>query len=224
MPCLLAILLLAFPRVALVLLFFLSNYLQRAYQGLLVLLLGFIFLPLTTLVYAWIVNNGGSFLVYGAAKTPWTTLSVPSTVGPGSPGTFAVADTTGWNVGDTITIEPWRAKAFPVIRDLVTDRSAFDRVIAAGGFITSPTGSAPDGNAILVSKGAADAAMDAAACIGCGACVAACPSRWQICVKKVRLAPMRRASSRARATWKCVACGSWRSASKTNTSRFRNLG
>jgi succinate dehydrogenase / fumarate reductase, iron-sulfur subunit len=78
--------------------------------------------------------------------------------------------------GDTITIEPWRATAFPVLRDLVVDRSAFDRIIAAGGFITAPTGSAPDGNAILVPKPDADHSMDAAACIGCGACVAACPN------------------------------------------------
>ena len=78
--------------------------------------------------------------------------------------------------GDTITIEPWRATAFPVLRDLVVDRSAFDRIIAAGGFITAPTGSAPDGNAIPVPKTDADHAMDAAACIGCGACVAACPN------------------------------------------------
>ena len=78
--------------------------------------------------------------------------------------------------GDTITIEPWRAKAFPVIKDLVVDRSAFDQIIAAGGFITAPTGGAPDGNAIPVSKAHADQAMDAAACIGCGACVAACPN------------------------------------------------
>ena len=73
-------------------------------------------------------------------------------------------------------IEPWRAKAFPVIKDLVVDRSAFDRIISAGGFITVPTGSAPDGNAIPVPKEDADRAMDAAACIGCGACVAACPN------------------------------------------------
>ena len=78
--------------------------------------------------------------------------------------------------GDTITIEPWRATAFPVLRDLVVDRSAFDRIIAAGGFITAPTGTAPDGNAIPVPKTDADHAMDAAACIGCGACVAACPN------------------------------------------------
>jgi len=78
--------------------------------------------------------------------------------------------------GDEITIEPWRADAFPVVKDLVVDRSAFDRIVAAGGFITARTGSAPDGNAIPVPKAAADLAMDAAACIGCGACVAACPN------------------------------------------------
>src|SRR6202051_3011377 len=78
--------------------------------------------------------------------------------------------------GETLYIEPWRARAFPVIKDLVVDRSAFDRIIAAGGYITSPTGSAVDGNAMLVAKNAADRAMDAAACIGCGACVAACPN------------------------------------------------
>jgi succinate dehydrogenase / fumarate reductase iron-sulfur subunit len=78
--------------------------------------------------------------------------------------------------GDEIVIEPWRASAFPVLRDLVVDRSAFDRIIASGGFISAATGSAPDGNAILVPKEAAELAMDAAACIGCGACVAACPN------------------------------------------------
>lgn len=76
--------------------------------------------------------------------------------------------------GDVITIEPWRAKAFPVIKDLVVDRSAFDRIIQAGGFISVSTGGAPDGNAIPISKDDADLAMDAAQCIGCGACVAAC--------------------------------------------------
>ena len=78
--------------------------------------------------------------------------------------------------GDTITVEPWRAKAFPVIRDLVVDRGALDRIIQAGGFISAATGGAQDANAILVPKVAAEAAMDAAACIGCGACVAACPN------------------------------------------------
>jgi len=78
--------------------------------------------------------------------------------------------------GDTITIEPWRARAFPVIRDLIVDRGALDRIITAGGFITAPTGSAPDANAIPVPKVDADLAFDAAACIGCGACVAACPN------------------------------------------------
>jgi succinate dehydrogenase / fumarate reductase iron-sulfur subunit len=76
--------------------------------------------------------------------------------------------------GETITIEPWRAKAFPVVKDLVIDRSAFDRVIAAGGYVSVNCGGAPDGNAILISKDLSEAAMDSAACIGCGACVAAC--------------------------------------------------
>jgi len=76
--------------------------------------------------------------------------------------------------GDTITIEPWRAAPFPVIKDLVVDRGAFDRVIQAGGYISVSTGGAPDANAIPVPKAGADRAMDAAACIGCGACVAAC--------------------------------------------------
>jgi len=78
--------------------------------------------------------------------------------------------------GDRLTIEPWRARAFPVIKDLIVDRSAFDRIIQAGGFISAPTGSAPDANAILVPKEDSDLAFDAAACIGCGACVAACPN------------------------------------------------
>jgi succinate dehydrogenase / fumarate reductase, iron-sulfur subunit len=75
-----------------------------------------------------------------------------------------------------ITVAPWRAAAFPVIKDLCVDRAAFDRIIEAGGYITAPTGGARDANEILVPKPAADAAMDAAACIGCGACVAACPN------------------------------------------------
>ena len=78
--------------------------------------------------------------------------------------------------GDVIYIEPWRSSAFPVVRDLVVDRSAFDRIIAAGGYITAPTGGARDANSILVPKTDVDDAMDAAACIGCGACVAACPN------------------------------------------------
>jgi succinate dehydrogenase / fumarate reductase iron-sulfur subunit len=78
--------------------------------------------------------------------------------------------------GDTITIEPWRAKAFPVLKDLVVDRGAFDRIIQAGGFISARTGSAPEANTTRVPKPDSDRAMDAAACIGCGACVAACPN------------------------------------------------
>ena len=76
--------------------------------------------------------------------------------------------------GDTIWIEPFRARAFPVIKDLMVDRSAFDRVMSAGGFVSVRTGSAPEANATPIPKDVADAAMDAAACIGCGACVAAC--------------------------------------------------
>jgi succinate dehydrogenase / fumarate reductase iron-sulfur subunit len=78
--------------------------------------------------------------------------------------------------GQELWLEPWRAKAFPVIKDLVVDRSAFDRIIAAGGYISVNTGAPPDGNAIPIEKQRADMAMDAAACIGCGACVAACPN------------------------------------------------
>lgn len=78
--------------------------------------------------------------------------------------------------GEELYIEPWRARAFPVIKDLAVSRSAFDRIIAAGGYISVPAGSAPDGNAVPVPKENADRAMDAAACIACGACVAACPN------------------------------------------------
>jgi succinate dehydrogenase / fumarate reductase iron-sulfur subunit len=81
-----------------------------------------------------------------------------------------------FNDGDVIWIEPWRSGAFPVLRDLVVDRGAFDRIIAAGGYISVNTGSAPDANAVPVPKSDADDAMDAAACIACGACVAACPN------------------------------------------------
>ena len=78
--------------------------------------------------------------------------------------------------GDSIVVEPWRATAFPIIRDLVVDRAAFDRIIEAGGYISAPTGSAPEANLIPVAKETSDASMDAAACIGCAACVAACPN------------------------------------------------
>jgi succinate dehydrogenase / fumarate reductase iron-sulfur subunit len=78
--------------------------------------------------------------------------------------------------GDVIDVEPWRAKAFPVLKDLVVDRSAFDRVIQAGGYITAPTGAAPEANSTPVPKPDADAAFENATCIGCGACVAACPN------------------------------------------------
>lgn len=78
--------------------------------------------------------------------------------------------------GESLVIEPWRAAAFPLVKDLVVNRRAFDHIIEAGGYISVSTGQAPDGNAILVGKEVADRAMDAAACIGCGACVAACPN------------------------------------------------
>jgi len=78
--------------------------------------------------------------------------------------------------GDTVDVEPWRARALPVVKDLVVDRSAFDRIIAAGGYVSAPTGAAPEAHATLVPKRNADRAFTAAACIGCGACVAACPN------------------------------------------------
>jgi succinate dehydrogenase / fumarate reductase iron-sulfur subunit len=78
--------------------------------------------------------------------------------------------------GDELFVEPWRAKAFPIVRDLVVDRAAFDRIIQAGGYVSVNTGQAVDANTTLIGKGVADAAMDAAQCIGCGACVAACPN------------------------------------------------
>lgn len=78
--------------------------------------------------------------------------------------------------GDVLYLEPWRARAFPVLKDLVVDRTSFDRIVAAGGFISVSTGSAPDGNAIPIPKQNVEVSMDAAACIGCGACVAACPN------------------------------------------------
>lgn len=77
---------------------------------------------------------------------------------------------------DVVVIEPWRSKGFPVIKDLVVDRSAFDRIMASGGFVSIKTGSAPDAHAVAVNKESSDIAMDAASCIGCGACVAACPN------------------------------------------------
>ncbi len=78
--------------------------------------------------------------------------------------------------GETITVEPWRAGPFPILKDLVVDRTAFERIIQAGGYVSVNTGSVPDANSVLVSKDAANASMDAATCIGCGACVAACPN------------------------------------------------
>ncbi|HBH49956.1 MAG TPA: succinate dehydrogenase/fumarate reductase iron-sulfur subunit [Bacteroidales bacterium] len=94
--------------------------------------------------------------------------------GPDSAITVCQLHMRKFNDGDTITIEPWRAKPFPVIKDLVVDRSSFDRIIEAGGYVSVNTGGVPDANAIPIQKENADIAMDAAACIGCGACVAAC--------------------------------------------------
>jgi succinate dehydrogenase / fumarate reductase, iron-sulfur subunit len=96
--------------------------------------------------------------------------------GPRSKTTACQLHMRSFSDGEVLTIEPWRAEAFPVIKDLIVDRGAFDRVIAAGGFVSVPVGGAPDGNAIPIAKENADLAMDAAACIGCGACVAACPN------------------------------------------------
>jgi succinate dehydrogenase / fumarate reductase iron-sulfur subunit len=105
--------------------------------------------------------------------------------------------------GDTIVIEPFRSKAFPVVKDLVVDRNAFDKIIAAGGFISVNTGGAPDANAILVPKPEAEQAMDAAQCIGCGACVAACPNGSAMLfvaakVSHLALLPQGRAEKRQR--------------------------
>ena len=100
--------------------------------------------------------------------------------GPESATTTCQLHMRNFSNGDTITIEPWRARAFPVIRDLIVDRTAFDRIIRvdgkAGGFVSISTGGVPDANAIPIPKDDADLAMDAAACVGCGACVAACPN------------------------------------------------
>ncbi len=96
--------------------------------------------------------------------------------GPGRGVTACQVHMRSFKDGDSLTIEPWRAKPFPVLKDLIVDRSAFDRIIQAGGYVSASTGSAPDGNAIPIAKEHSDLAMDAAACIGCGACVAACPN------------------------------------------------
>jgi succinate dehydrogenase / fumarate reductase iron-sulfur subunit len=96
--------------------------------------------------------------------------------GPVHGGTVCQLHMRHFKDGDSLRLEPWRAKAFPIIKDLVVNRSAFDRIIQAGGFISVRTGSAPEANSILVRKEDSDRAMEAAACLGCGACVAACPN------------------------------------------------
>jgi succinate dehydrogenase / fumarate reductase iron-sulfur subunit len=90
--------------------------------------------------------------------------------------------------GDTVVVEPWRSRAFPVIKDLMVDRTSLDRIIHAGGYVSINTGAAPDANAIPVPKGKAERAMDAAACIGCGACVAACPNSSAMLFTSAKLA------------------------------------
>lgn len=94
--------------------------------------------------------------------------------GPQRGGTVCQLHMRHFKDGQTLTIEPWRARAFPVVKDLIVDRSPFDRIMAAGGYVSTHTGAAPEANALPVPKDTAEAAMDAAACIGCGACVAAC--------------------------------------------------
>jgi len=96
--------------------------------------------------------------------------------GPGAATTVCQLHLRSFRDGDELWLEPWRARTFPLVRDLIVDRGALDRVIAAGGYITAPTGSAPEANGLPVAKSEAEAAMDAATCIGCGACVAACPN------------------------------------------------
>ena len=118
------------------------------------------------------VYNGSTLLTYASGPSGGTQYSV-SNAGVTGGGNITLGSG-GASNGDTITIEPWRAKSFPVIKDLVVDRSSFDRIIQAGGFISVNTGSAPDGNSIPIGKDIAEDAFDAAACIGCGACVAAC--------------------------------------------------
>ena len=94
--------------------------------------------------------------------------------GPGRGVTICQVHMRSFQDGETVVIEPWRARAFPVVKDLVVDRSAFDRIIREGGFVSANTGGAPDGNNIPIARDVVEKAMDAAACIGCGACVAAC--------------------------------------------------
>ena len=105
-----------------------------------------------------------SMMINGEAHGPWKAT------------TACQLHMRAFSDGDEIVVEPWRAAAFPVIKDLVVDRSAFDRIIQAGGYVSVNTGNAVDGNAVPVPKTEADLAMDAAVCIGCGACVAACPN------------------------------------------------
>lgn len=124
--------------------------------------------------------------------------------GPQTGATTCQLHMRSFNDGDTIVVEPWRARAFPVIKDLMVDRSAFDRIVQSGGYVTVNTGSAPDANEIPVPRELADEAMDAAACIGCGACVAACKNASAMLfvsakVSHMALLPQGQAESKMRA-------------------------
>src|SRR5258705_410797 len=111
-----------------------------------------------------------------AATSGWSTRRRTVRHGPMKGTATCQLHMRSFKSGDTLVIEPWRARAFPVVKDLVVDRGALDRIIGAGGYVSVSTGGAKDGNTIPVPKVDADSAMDAAACIGCGACVAACPN------------------------------------------------
>ncbi len=137
------------------------------------------FLEMLDIVNQGIIENGGDPIAFdhdcreGICGTCSLVINgIPH--GPEKATTTCQLHMRSFNDGDTIWIEPFRAKAFPILKDLVVDRSSFDTIIGAGGFVSVRTGSAPDASAILVPKDHADSAMDAAACIGCGACVAAC--------------------------------------------------
>lgn len=124
--------------------------------------------------------------------------------GPQTGATTCQLHMRSFNDGDTIVVEPWRARSFPVIKDLVVDRSAFDRIIQAGGYVSVNTGSAPDANEILVPRSIADEAMDAASCIACGACVAACKNASAMLfvsakVSQLAILPQGKAEHRERA-------------------------
>ncbi len=124
-----------------------------------------------------------SMMVNGQAHGPWTRT------------TACQLHMRAFKDGDTIRIEPWRARAFPVVKDLMVDRSAFDRIVQAGGYVSVGTGSAPEANLIPIPKDTAELAFDAATCIGCGACVAQCPNRAAQLFTSAKIRPPERPSS-----------------------------